>query len=186
MTVAESKVYEILASMGKVNLYHGSYIEIKQPRILTPVRALDFGAGFYTTSSFSQAKSWAKRQIRMRTISENLDKHDQAIVTNYLFDRKGVREELNILIFESPDSQWLEFVSRNRTLKCVKNYDLIIGPVADDKTMAVVSDYIRGRYSQSEAIKRLKPFKLDDQYTFTNQKALKYLTYEGAERVDEN
>ena len=49
--------------MGKIKLYHGSYLEIQNPRILTPVRALDFGAGFYTTSSFNQAKTWAKRQI---------------------------------------------------------------------------------------------------------------------------
>ena len=173
-------------SVDKIKLYHGSYLEIKQPRILTPVRALDFGAGFYTTSSYSQARSWAKRQIRMRTITGNLKKHDQAIVTNYLLDAKNAKKELNILIFNSPDSQWLEFVSRNRTLQPVKNFDLIIGPVADDKTMAVVSDYIRGRYSHDEAIKRLKPFKLDDQYTFTNQKALKYVTYEGVDQVDKN
>ena len=32
-------------------LYHGSNVEVRLPRILTTNRSLDFGAGFYTTSS---------------------------------------------------------------------------------------------------------------------------------------
>ena len=170
--------------MGKINLYHGSYLEISKPRILTPVRALDFGAGFYTTSSFNQAKSWAKRQIKMRTFNSSLADGDLPLVSYYSFDLELAKSELNVLVFDSPSSEWLEFVAANRTLKTVKNYDLIIGPVADDQTMTVVSDYIRGRYSHDEAIRRLMPFNLDDQYTFTNQKALNYLTYEGVEQID--
>ena len=122
----------------------------------------------------------------MRTINGNITKTDKALVTSYLFDEESAKKELNVLVFERPSSEWLEFVASNRTLKTVGNYDLIIGPVADDKTMMVVSDYIRGRYSHDEAIQRLMPFNLDDQYTFTNQKALKFLIYEGVEQIGED
>ena len=52
--------------------------------------------------------------------------------------------------------------------------------------MVVVNDYIRGRYTHDEAIRRLQPYDLDDQYTFRSKKALAYLTYERTEKVDKN
>ena len=36
-------------------LYHGSNVEVKEPRILEPSHALDFGPGFYTTLNRDQA-----------------------------------------------------------------------------------------------------------------------------------
>ena len=39
-------------------LFHGSLQIIKEPRILVPNRTLDYGAGFYTTTSRLQAKDW--------------------------------------------------------------------------------------------------------------------------------
>ena len=50
----------------EVKLYHGSNIAVKEPRLLPNVRALDFGAGFYVTSSFDQARKWANLTERRR------------------------------------------------------------------------------------------------------------------------
>ena len=47
-------------------LYHGSNIEVTKPQIIVSNRALDFGAGFYTTSSEDQAIRWAKLQALRR------------------------------------------------------------------------------------------------------------------------
>jgi hypothetical protein len=38
-----------------MKLYHGSNMEVARPKILERLRALDFGAGFYLTSSYEQA-----------------------------------------------------------------------------------------------------------------------------------
>ena len=38
-------------------LYHGSNVFVREPRIVNSGRKLDFGAGFYTTSSLEQAAS---------------------------------------------------------------------------------------------------------------------------------
>ena len=44
-------------------LYHGSNIGVTEPQIIVSNRALDFGAGFYTTSSEDQAIRWGLAQI---------------------------------------------------------------------------------------------------------------------------
>ena len=37
-------------------LYHGSNVEVRDPRLLKTQRDLDFGKGFYTTSDLEQAE----------------------------------------------------------------------------------------------------------------------------------
>ena len=42
-----------------MRLYHGSNVEVREPRIQEPSHALDFGPGFYTTLNRDQAKALA-------------------------------------------------------------------------------------------------------------------------------
>ena len=44
-------------------LYHGSPQIVRKPRILVPNRTLDYGIGFYTTTSEQQAHDWALRSF---------------------------------------------------------------------------------------------------------------------------
>ncbi|WP_455010597.1 DUF3990 domain-containing protein [Oribacterium sinus] len=41
-----------------MKLFHGSNVVVQTPKILSGLRALDFGAGFYLTSSRLQAQKW--------------------------------------------------------------------------------------------------------------------------------
>ena len=43
-----------------MKLYHGSNIAVFNPQIFESDRKLDFGTGFYLTSSLVQAERWAK------------------------------------------------------------------------------------------------------------------------------
>ena len=80
--------------------------------------------------------------------------------------------------FQQADVDWLRFVSANRKNENVPNdYDLIIGPVANDKTMPVISLYFAGFYDEEETIKRLLPQKLRDQYVFRSELALQKLIF---------
>ena len=45
--------------------YHGSNIVVKEPLASSSRKNLDFGPGFYTTSDFNQAVSWAKRKSKI-------------------------------------------------------------------------------------------------------------------------
>lgn len=62
-------------------------------------------------------------------------------------------------------------------------YDLVIGPVANDSTLPVINDYIDGIYTKEEAVKRLLPQNLTDQYAFLTEQALKYLKFEGGQVI---
>lgn len=89
---------------------------------------------------------------------------------------------LRILEFSNADKDWLRFVVRNRREKELSpDYDLVIGPVANDTTLPVIDDYMDGKYDQDEAVKRLMPQNLTDQYAFLTEKALSFLSFERSE-----
>ena len=152
-------------------LYHGSNIEVSNPQILEADRRLDFGKGFYLTSSYEQAKRWAELTVKRRGIGKE-------IVSVFEFDDTSV-SDLKILHFTQAQREWLEYVTMNRKNQTIPNddYDIVIGPVANDKTMPVISLYFSGIYDIEETIKRLMPQKLCDQYTFRTEKAIKKLKY---------
>lgn len=39
-----------------MKLYHGNNVEVKEPKIIQSDRRLDFGTGFYMTTSYEQAE----------------------------------------------------------------------------------------------------------------------------------
>ena len=42
-----------------MKVYHGGFLAVSEPRILSPSHSMDFGSGFYTTTDFDQAKKWS-------------------------------------------------------------------------------------------------------------------------------
>ena len=158
-----------------ITLYHGSNVEIEAPKILPNLRALDFGGGFYLTSSYSQAERWAKLVFKRR-------QQGQAVVNIYTFDDERA-STLNLMHFDNANADWLEFVVNNRKALQIFDYDIVIGPVANDATLPVIDDYMDGRYTQEEAVRRLLPQNLTDQYSFCSEVSLGYLTYQGSKIV---
>ena len=155
-------------------LYHGSNVEVRQPRIPERLRALDFGSGFYTTSSREQAVKWAKVVVKRR-------QSGFPCLNTYVLDEAGL-DGLHVLKFDSPSGEWLDFVVSNRKgLPLLNAYDLVIGPVANDSTLPVIDDYMDGRYTKEEAVARLLPQKLTDQYAFLTEKALAVLEFRESE-----
>ena len=55
------------------------------------------------------------------------------------------------------------------------DWDLICGPVANDQTMPVIDLYLDGMYDEEEAVRRLLPQKLKDQYVFKTEAAIRLL-----------
>lgn len=161
-----------------MKLYHGSNTRVENPILSAGRRALDFGCGFYLTSDYAQAVRWAHAVVRRRSIGE-------PIVNIYELDESQLAA-LSVLKFEEPTAAWLEFVVQNRkSLNPVATYDLIIGPVANDSTLPVIDDYMDGRYTQEEAIRRLLPQKLTDQFACVTSKALALLQFKKSEVLNE-
>lgn len=162
-------------------LYHGSNVVVSKPEIKDISRGLDFGKGFYTTSDYKQAFSFSKRKTL--TLGQG-----KPIVSIYSFDIDSAKECCNIKQFESPSEEWLDFVTEHRNNAYLSDeYDIIFGPVADDNVYRVVSLYFNNVLTKDEAIKRLLPMKLKDQYVFCTDKSLSFLKFkEGREGEDDN
>lgn len=87
-------------------LYHGSNVTVENPRIFKQLRALDFGAGFYLTSSKEQAEKWARSVFKRR-------KTGNPIMNAYFVEEKDL-QNLDILQFDGANGDWLDFVVMNR------------------------------------------------------------------------
>ena len=158
--------------VGFMILYHGSNVEVREPRLLKVQRELDFGKGFYTTSDLEQAAKWAKRTAL------RLHRKD-SYISVYEVDETEM-SHLRMLRFNAPDVEWLRFVVKNRKGEPIPvDWDIVSGPVADDRTASVIDLYLDGMYDEEETIKRLLPQKLKDQYTFKTEEALVLLNFRG-------
>jgi len=151
-------------------LYHGSSVAVRTPEIRPLVRALDFGRAFYLTSSEEQAMKWAKTATLRR--GEGLPTVSVFGVDKEQFDG------LKIVKFLEPTSEWLRYVSKNRNQGVDdSNADVVVGPVANDNTMPVLNLYFKGAYTEEEAIRRLLPQHLRDQFAFKTERSLASLKF---------
>lgn len=159
-----------------MTLYHGSNIEIKVPKIIQSKRLLDFGTGFYLTSDYEQAAKWAVRTINRR---------ETGTPTISVFNIADTElENLDILVFEATNKEWLRYISQNRSNNLVRDsYDIVIGPVANDQAIRTVNNYLKGYLTEDIAIQLLLPQNLKDQYVFKTEKALSVLKFEEVKLV---
>lgn len=150
---------------------------VDHPVILRPNRKLDYGEGFYTTTSWEQSKEWVERRM--------LEKQSQyGYVNVYEFDAERM-PEFKSLIFSEPNKEWAEFVMANRTKKgFTHDYDIVYGPVANDRVYLQFGLYEAGAISIGTLIRELKTYKLIDQYLFHTEKALKSLYFVDAVKIE--
>lgn len=92
--------------------------------------------------------------------------------------------QLHVLRFDGPTADWLDFVAANRK-NCYKGelYDVVIGPVANDRIMRVVNDYIARQINQETALVLLEPQRLTDQCRFGTEKAVERLVCQEVVRL---
>ncbi len=153
-------------------LYHGSNVAVENPIIVKSNRTLDFGNGFYTTTSREQAYKWAK--IKQRREATN-----NGFITIYeipddIFNRK----DLNIKTFRGASKNWLNFVVNNRMkINYIHKYDIVKGSVADDRVYACLNAFENRFMDFGTAIKELRTYKLEDQISFHTLKAIKILQF---------
>ena len=152
-------------------IFHGSTVPVEVPKILKSNRKLDFGEGFYMTFNREQAVSWSERVAKRR-------KTKVQIISEYEFDLEAAKKELQIIQFDEPDDDWLDFVNANRVGNGIaESYDIAIGAVANDLVFASIILYEQGFLDREETIKRLKVQKLYNQILFHTEKSLQFCRY---------
>ena len=77
----------------------------------------------------------------------------------------------------------LNFVVVNRRNAMTHQYDLVMGPVANDSLYATITMYEKGDLSVEAAVVQLKTHVLFDQLSFQSKESLKHLHFIGEEIV---
>ena len=157
-----------------MKLYHGSLVTVEKPLILPRKEGhtSDFGIGFYTTTDYKQAERWVK-------IRKGIDTNQEGYVSEYdVPDDILSITDLKILKFDSASEAWLDFVISNRRDNSFSHdYDLVYGPVANDRVYTTISLYEDELLDKTETLARLKTFVLTDQVLFHTDKALQFLHF---------
>ena len=156
-------------------LYHGSLEIVATPEIRKPNRTLYYGEGFYLTSSADQAEAWVRRKL----------KGDITLgyVNIYEYD-ENMEAAFETLAFERPDEAWLDFVMANRmNLNYRHGYDIVKGPVANDRVYASFALYEARLIDKQELINELRAYKLVNQILIHTDRALASVKWIEAKEV---
>lgn len=174
-----------LKDYESIIVYHGSHTVVWTPDFGMLKDGKDFGKGFYTTSSKRQAENFA-RIVTARETGRT------PMLNAY---RLSSLDGLNVKVFaetEPPTPDWLGMIIDCRKKKLSHGYDVVIGPVADDKTSTVIQVFLEGLYGPPEsleaqefAIKQFMSQRLSNQIVFCSEKAATRLTFIDVQGVAE-
>lgn len=160
-------------------LYHGTNADIATIDLSKGLRYKDFGKGFYLTPNRETACRMAQKRARLFG--------GTATLITYELDNSTMQSDLKVRIFpEKASVEWLLFVDAYRdrdNQHPVHDYDIVIGPIADDGVVLQLTNYREGIYTPEEAAKLLQDRYLDQQYYFGTEKALSFLHKTNVETI---
>jgi len=159
-----------------MKVYHGSYIKIDKIDLSKSKPNKDFGRGFYVTKFRHHAEEWAK------IIGE---KHGtEGFVSEFEFSENEFTKSIcKIKRFDAYDEDWLDFVVANRDKNNetpVHDYDIVIGPVANDKVQNTLRLYLKGKISKEKFLKMLTYHEKTHQICFCTLNSLQTI-----DRIDD-
>ena len=136
-------------------VYHGSYTEITEIDLSKAKLYKDFGKGFYVTNIRKQAEIWAD--------VKSADNDSSGFISTFNFDddKAFFSGDYKTLRFSDYTEEWFDFVINNRaksstTEVSIHGYDIVEGPVADDKISTRINFFLRGRISKQDFFEELK------------------------------
>ena len=154
-----------------MTLYHGTNADIDAIDLNRGLRHKDFGKGFYLIPDRTTAVRMAQKKARLFG--------GTATLITYELDDAALQSGLKVKIFPKKASvEWLLFVGANRDRKTVApihDYDIVIGPIADDGVVLQLTNFREGIYTPEQAAAQLQDRYLDQQYYFGTEQALQIL-----------
>ena len=164
-----------------ITLYQGTTFSFDTVDISRGKPYKDFGAGFYTSKIKDHAYKMALRNKEIEQIRRK-DNHVNAFVYSFELDLDQLNY-LDIKEFTSADREWMRFIVKNRSeIEFQHNYDLVIGPTANDNTLTAIGLFFAGAYGDvtsdnaiDRLIEQIEPQKLPHQYFFGSRKAAELL-----------
>jgi len=157
-----------------MEIYHGTNIEFWGIDLDLCPPDRDFGQGFYCTN--------IKKHAQIRAEEKTYKEGGKITVLKYNFDLeeiKALNPNLKIKQFEGISVEWAQFVMFNRLRKeneTPHNYDIVEGPVADDKMFRQFQFFAENKIKPKEFAGRLKfPKETTHQIAFCTEQALNAL-----------
>ena len=154
-----------------MKVYHGSYTTIDTIDLSKAAPRKDFGKGFYVTKFRDHAETWA-----------NIigDKYDtKGCVTEFEYTETDFTKSVcKIKHFDGYSKEWLDFVVMNRKKRNSEpahEYDIVEGPVADDKVQHKIRAYLRGKISREAFLEELKWHEQTHQICFCTSRSLQMI-----------
>lgn len=153
-------------------LYHGTNIDFDEIDLSKSKPNKDFGQGFYLSADMRQAKEMAEARVELVG--------GAPIILKYNFDERLLNNgELKVLQFDDYTEEWANFIlaNRNNNIKePVHDYDIVKGPIADDRVGSQLWRYRNHDIDMATLIKNLKFMKgITFQYFFGTECAIKQL-----------
>lgn len=135
-------------------LYHGTVSEINHVDVTLGCGRKDFGKGFYMAVTKNQAIGMMHKKYK-EAVRRSKNKKENAFLER-LYEielDKRMFSTLNIKFFETADLEWLDFVLMCREQGGVPHdFDIVIGPTADDDTALCLKTYWDGFYGKIGSI----------------------------------
>ena len=129
-------------------LFHGSAVEFKRIDVSKGRGRKDFGRGFYMAFSSEQAIGMMHKKFR-ESVSRRPD-HSLGTFKEKLYRielNRALLQELRVKVFDVADMEWLDFILICRpSVGVPHDYDVVIGPTADDDTNRALKFYYDGTY----------------------------------------
>lgn len=154
-------------------LYHGSNTHIEEIDLKRGRRGKDFGQGFYLSPDRLQAQQMAERTV-------DREEAGAPILTTYQFDDSILfrPSDLKVKVFDGYSQEWAEFIMMNRRNKThiqTHDYDIVYGPIANDKVGLQISRYQLQYIPMEELIRQLSFIRPTFQYFFGTERAISLL-----------
>jgi hypothetical protein len=154
-----------------MKVFHGSYTAIDKIDLSKCQPNKDFGQGFYVTKLRKQAETWAEIIGGIRDTA--------GVVSEFIFyERAFTDNKYKSLRFEDYCEEWLDFVILNRNRESAEqkhDYDLVEGPIADDRISRRIDDYLDGKVSKLDFLEELKHDEDNHQICFCTLNSLQML-----------
>ena len=154
-----------------MKLYHGTNKDFDRIDLFKSKPNKDFGRGFYLSADYGQALNMA--QVKVEQLETGYP-----VVQSYLVEDDAL-DALHVLRFDGYSEEWAKFILLNRnnpTGKPVHDYDVVIGPIANDRVGVQLWRYENHSIDLPTLVHNLQYMKgVTIQYFFGTERAIKLL-----------
>lgn len=152
-------------------LYHGTNMAFDAIDLKKSKSNKDFGRGFYLSTDYDQALAMAKIKV------DQLEEGEPTVLAFEVDETQ--MEQLNILRYQEYSEEWAKFIllnRRNDKSQPVHDYDIVYGPIADDRVGVQLWKYETQSIDLPTLVHNLQHMKgITFQYFFGTEAAIKLL-----------